>query len=82
MRDLVNDGLHIFWGAWIVFCFWQFPPWAAAVLAILPREMEQTYHALDGRGLIAHCSRWGYWEGKLRDLGGFLVGAAVLYLLL
>lgn len=76
-----DDILHALWGVWIVFCVITFPVWAVPVLAVLPREMEQTYHALDGP-LLKHIARWSYWAGKLRDLAGFLLGGILAEVIL
>ena len=81
-QDQVNDLLHIAWGIWIALVVTFTPLWAVAVLAVLPREMEQTYHALNGRGLLQHVSRWSYWSGKLRDLAGFAIGGAVIHFII
>lgn len=80
-QDIINDILHIAWGAWIILCARYFPLWMLPVLAVIPRELEQTYHAIDDmtlRGVWEHISHWGYWNGKLRDLAGFLLGGLAL----
>lgn len=85
MKDLINDGLHVAWGIWIVICVVWFPIWLVPVMAILPREMEQTYHALSQKTWIElkrHVRPWRYWAGKLRDLAGFLLGGIVVSFLL
>ena len=71
-----DDLLHVLWGAWIVFCLAAFPVWAVPVMVVLPREIEQTYHALDGP-LLKHILRFSYWYWKVRDLAGFLVGGVI-----
>ena len=81
-QDLINDGLHIAWGAWIAVLFGLSSPLAAVLvpLAVLPRELEQTYHALDDKdwqGLKDHVDK-AWLMGKLRDLGGFAVGALAM----
>lgn len=81
-----DDLLHIAWGIWIGVCL-LFIPWllVAVPLAILPRELEQTYHALKEKtwaGFKRHVAKDGYLEGKLRDLAGFLIGGLILDLLL
>lgn len=80
-QDVINDVLHIAWGMWIAYCFYAFPLWLAPVMAILPREMEQTYHSIINHGhtFIEHIAQRGYWAGKLRDLAGFLIGGLALH---
>lgn len=82
-QDLINDSLHIAWGAWIILLVLSFPVPILAPLAILPREIEQTWHALDDKsweGFKKHADR-RYWLRKGRDLGGFFLGGLLLWLL-
>jgi hypothetical protein len=85
MDKLADDALHVVWGMWIATCL-LIVPWlvVAVPLAILPRELEQTYHALEDKtwaGFKRHAAKDGWLEGKLRDLAGFAIGGFVLSLL-
>jgi hypothetical protein len=83
MSDLKNDALHVAWGAWVAFCFVAFPATWAVVLAVLPRELEQAYHAKKRNAWSwrEHLGRWKFWGGKSRDLAGFWIGAFLMALL-
>lgn len=79
-QDLINDALHVAWGVWIVACVIALPPWLAAPLAILPREGEQTWFAMEERswaGFRRHAT-WSWLAGKLRDLAGFAIGGLLV----
>lgn len=81
-EDLINDGLHVLWGIWIVTCVQLFPLWLVPMLAVIPREMEQTWHALPEKSvgmLKLHMDR-SWWIGKIRDLTGFLIGGTLIWL--
>jgi hypothetical protein len=73
-----DDLLHVAWGVWIALVVLLVPWFAlAAPLAVLPRELEQTYHALEEKtwaGFKRHIAKDGWLEGKLRDLAGFALG--------